>query len=215
MLSSLRTVALLATFAAAATAERITSVVEGRLNTGTALHEVRLVLNDGQYVAVPRQDGTFVFHAVMPGSYLLEVHDVHNLWPTVRLDVSAKKAGKVQAMLSHNKQLLPFPMPLEPLVVKPTHFEVRPPFQWTGMLMNPMFIMMGVTLLLMVAMPKMMANMDPEQLKEMQEMQASMGGGGGLADLLNPEKLKEKQKALEDQRKAGSGGGGGKKKSRD
>ena len=38
-------------------------------------------------------------------------------------------------------------------------------------------------------MPKMMANMDPEQLKEMQQMQ------GGIADILNPEKLKEKQAA--------------------
>ena len=38
--------------------------------------------------------------------------------------------------------------------------------------MNPMVIMMGVSLLLMVVFPKMMANMDPEQLKEMKEMQA-------------------------------------------
>ena len=32
----------------------------------------------------------------------------------------------------------------------------------------------------------MMKNMDPEQLKEMQQMQ------GGLADMLNPEKAKER-----------------------
>merc|ERR1711988_745952 len=107
--------------------------------------------------------------------------------------------------LTHNKNALPLPMPLEPLVVKPTHFEVRPPFQWTSMLMNPMFLMMGVSVLLMVAMPKMMANMDPEQLKEMQEMQ------GGFADMLNPEKLKEKQKALQQQAQ----GGGSKKKAKD
>lgn len=37
-------------------------------------------------------------------------------------------------------------------------------------------------------MPKMMANMDPEQLKEMQEMQK-----GGLAEMLmNPEKARER-----------------------
>lgn len=177
--------------AVAVAAERVTSVVEGRLTTGTALQEVRVVLNNGEYTSIPRQDGTFVFHAVMPGSYLLEVHDVHNLWPMVRLDVSAKSSGKLRAMLTHNKFALPFPIQIEPLVVKPSYFEVRPPFQWTSMLMNPMFIMMGVTLLLMVAMPKMMANMDPEQLKELQDMQ------GGFADMLNPEKLKEKQAALE------------------
>ena len=47
--------------------------------------------------------------------------------------------------------------------------------------------MMGFTVLIMVVFPKMMANMDPEQLKEMQQMQ------GGMAEmLLNPEKAKER-----------------------
>lgn len=172
-----------------------------------------------------------------PGNYLLEVQDVQSIWPQVNVDVSAKAAGKVRARLTHNKQPLPFPLPIEPLVAKPTFFEKREGFQvrvpqhfsatprglapagtgaspvslpvftmplrcrhasaapslacsqWQGMLMNPMVIMMGVTLVIMVVFPKMMANMDPEQLKEMQQMQ------GGLADMLNPEKLKEKQQA--------------------
>ena len=42
--------------------------------------------------------------------------------------------------------------------------------------MNPMVIMMGVTLFIMVIVPNMMKNMDPEALKEMQQMQS-----GGLA----------------------------------
>ena len=122
------------------------------------------------------------------------------------------------------------------------------------MLMNPMVMMMGVTLLIMVAppvqechtaepclalgrgsgrlqlgpvsgvmhapavtpapalrqfaMPKMMANMDPEQLEEMKQMQSSMGGS--WKDMLDPEKLKEKQQALQQKEK-----GGGKKKNKD
>lgn len=129
-----------------------------------------------------------------PGTYLLEVHDTQSVWPTVRLDVSAKSAGKARALLTHSRQPLPFPLPLEPLVAKPTFFERREGFQWRGMLMNPMVLMMGVTLLIMVAFPKMMANMDPEQLKEMQQMQ------GGITDMLNPDKLKEKQAALKEKR---------------
>ena len=76
------------------------------------------------------------------------------------------------------------------------------------MLMNPMVIMMGVTLVIMVVFPKMMANMDPEQLEEMKQMQSSMGGS--WKDMLDPEKLKEKQQALQQKEK-----GGGKKKSKD
>merc|ERR1712216_272652 len=99
---------------------------------------------------------------------------------TVRLDVQG--SGKRRASLSHNRQPLPFPLPLEMLQAKPTFFEKREGFKVSGMLMNPMVIMMGVTMLLMVVFPKMMANMDLEQLKEVQQMQ----------DMLNPEKLKEK-----------------------
>lgn len=116
---------------------------------------------------------------VAPGSYLLEVLDTQSVWPTVRLDVSAT-SGKARALLTHSRQPLPFPLPLEPLVAKPTFFEKREGFNWGGMLMNPMVLMMGVTLLIMVVFPKMMANMDPEQLKEMQAMQ------GGMADMCAP-----------------------------
>ena len=137
--------------AVAAAEQRL--VVDGRLVTGSALHEVRVVLNDGEYTAVPRQDGSFVFHTAAPGSYLLEVHDVHNVWPMVRVDVSAKSSGKIRAMLTHSKDPLALPLTLEPVLVKPQWFEVRPPFQWTSMLMNPMVMMMGVTLLIMVVPP--------------------------------------------------------------
>ena len=165
------------------------SDIEGRLTADGSLHDVRVVLNAGAYVCVPRQDGSFVFHAIPPGSYLLEVYDTQRVWPTVRVDVSAKTAGKLRALVTHNRLPLPLPLPLEPLVTKPVFFEKREGFKIGSILMNPMAIMMGVTLLIMAVMPKMMANMDPEQLKEMQQMQ------GGIADILNPEKLKEKQAA--------------------
>ena len=163
------------------------------------LDSVRVVLNGGTYTAIPRQDGIFKFHAIAPGTYLLEVLDTQSVWPTVRLDVSAKAAGKARALLTHSRQPLPFPLPLEPLVAKPAFFEKREGFQWKGMLMNPMVIMMGVTLLIMVVFPKMMANMDPEELKQMQQMQ------GGITDMLNPDKLKEKQAALQEKKREKGG----------
>ena len=51
--------------------------IDGRLiGADDALHAVRLVLNGGSadaYSAIPRIDGSFVFHSVAAGSYLLEV----------------------------------------------------------------------------------------------------------------------------------------------
>ena len=49
-----------------------------------ALDSVRIVLNGGAYSAIPRQDGSFKLHDVLPGSYLLEVMDSQSVWPTVR-----------------------------------------------------------------------------------------------------------------------------------
>merc|ERR1719502_1955077 len=178
--------AFLSIASAAELAERLIATLEGRLATELPLDSVRVVLDGGAYTAIPRQDGSFKLHAVAPGTYLLEVLDTQSVWPTVRLDVSATSPGKARALLTHSRQPLPFPLPLEPLVAKPTFFEKREGFQWSGMLMNPMVLMMGVTVLIMVVFPKMMQNMDPEQLKMMQNMQ------GGLADMLNPEKAKER-----------------------
>jgi len=180
--------------------DSVATTVEGRLMTELPLDAVRVVLNGGMYMAMPRQDGTFKLHHVAPGQYLLEVLDTQSVWPTVRLDVSAAASGKARALLMHTRQPLPFPLPLEPLVAKPVFFEKREGFNWSQMLMNPMVLMMGVTVLIMFVMPKMMQNMDPDQLKEMQSMQ------GGFSDLLNPDKLKEKMEAIEKKaEKPGSG----------
>lgn len=187
--------AVLATAAAAKAgsdvSDSVATTVEGRLMTELPLDDVRVVLSGGAYMAMPRQDGSFKLHHVAPGQYLLEVQDTQSVWPTVRLDVSAAASGKARALLMHTRQPLPFPLPLEPLVAKPVFFEKREGFNWSQMLMNPMVLMMGVTVLIMFVMPKMMQSMDPEQLKEMQSMQ------GGFSDLLNPDKLKEKMEAIE------------------
>merc|ERR1719502_1154060 len=169
--------AFLSIASAAELAERLIATLEGRLSTELPLDRVRVVLNGGAYSAIPRQDGSFKLHAVPPGTYLLEVMDTQSVWPTVRVDVSATN-GKARALLTHSRQPLPFPLPLEPLVAKPVFFEKREGFNWGQVLM------MGVTVLIMFVMPKMMQNMDPEQLKEMQSMQ------GGLADMLNPDKAR-------------------------
>merc|ERR1719502_1251763 len=175
--------AFLSIASAAELAERLIATLEGRLATELPLDSVRVVLDGGAYTAIPRQDGSFKLHAVAPGTYLLEVLDTQSVWPTVKLEVSATSPGKARALLTHSRQPLPFPLPLEPLVAKPTFFEKREGVQWSAVLM------MGVTLMIMFVFPKMMENMDPEQLKEMQSMQ------GGFADLMDPNKAKERLEA--------------------
>lgn len=104
--------------------------------------------------------------------------------------------GGASAVLVHSRQQLQLPMQLKPLLAKPEFFEKRQGFQWSSIFMNPMMIMMAVTGVIMFVLPKMMANMDPEEMKKMQEMQATQSSLS-FSDLLNPEKLKEKQAQLE------------------
>jgi len=176
---------------AAALATAASATVDGRLTTELPLESVRVVLNGGAYSAIPRHDGSFKLHGVAPGAYLLEVLDTQSVWPTVRLEVTATTPAKARALLTHSRQPLPFPLPLEPLVAKPSFFEKREGFKWSSLLMNPMVMMMGVTVLIMFVVPNMMKNMDPEALKEMQSMQS-----GGLAAMLNPEPAKAEVKPL-------------------
>ena len=62
-------------------------------------------------------------------------------------------------------------------LVSVNYFQVRPPFSLVGMLMgNPMILMMLVGGCAMVYLPKMMAGLDPEALKELEAAQAASGG---------------------------------------
>ena len=77
-----------------------------------------------------------------------------------------------------------------PLRIQPNgqrgYFEQRPQVGLGYILRNPMMLMMLFSVGMMYLMPKMMENMDPEELKKMQEDQERMKkqmSGGGLASL--------------------------------
>jgi hypothetical protein len=169
--------------------EQPRSSFEGTLVVEGSLMDTLVVLSGGAYSAMPRQDGSFVFHSVAAGTYLLEVYDTQRTWPTVRIEVPA--GGGVLATQTHDRKQMLLPIKLEPVLSKPQFFEKREGFKWSSLLMNPMMLMMLFTGGIMFVMPKMMANMDPEELKKMQEMQ-SQQSQLGWQDLFNPDKLKDK-----------------------
>lgn len=71
-------------------------------------------------------------------------------------------------------------MPERPI----NYFEIREPFSPAKILMNPTILIVGVMLGVMLCMPKM--KLDPEQMKEMQEMQKNMNNNW-LSSLLQPQ----------------------------
>ncbi|KAH9304635.1 hypothetical protein KI387_009039 [Taxus chinensis] len=75
---------------------------------------IKVVLNGGETISFIRPDGYFSFYGVPAGTHLIEVVAMGYFFSPVRIDVSARLHGKVQAMQTENRRLLT-ELVLEPL----------------------------------------------------------------------------------------------------
>jgi len=148
--------------------------VEGsvRLPRNTKASNARIVLNGGEYIGIVRIDGSFTVHGVPPGTYVFEINLADFIFDPIRIDVSAKNKGKIRALNLKTKERMHYPLALRPSD-RAKYFQVREPYNWANMLKNPMVWMMGVTLVIIVIFPKMLANMDPKEMEEMKRMSMS------------------------------------------
>ncbi|XP_021769376.1 ER membrane protein complex subunit 7 homolog [Chenopodium quinoa] len=146
---------------------------------------IKVILNGGQRVTFLRPDGYFSFHNVPAGTHLIEVAATGYFFSPVRVDVSARNPGKVQAALTETRRGLS-ELALEPLREE-YYYEKREPFSPLSLVKSPMGLMVGFMLLVVFVMPKLMENMDPEEMRQAQEQMRSQGGplasllGGGAA----------------------------------
>ncbi|KAF9298950.1 hypothetical protein BKA57DRAFT_461350 [Linnemannia elongata] len=139
--------------------------------------QTRVLLSGGQYSSMINKDGKFIFTNVPEGTYLLEVQSPQYNYPTVKVTLAGKetKANLVSFGFdwSNNDNPLQFPLTLVPRA--PTTFFIpREGFKISSLFANPMMLMMGASVLMLFVMPKLMANMDAEQMEEMQGMQDDM-----------------------------------------
>ncbi|XP_044432707.1 ER membrane protein complex subunit 7 homolog [Triticum aestivum] len=127
----------------------------------------KVILNGGQKVTFARPDGYFAFHNVPAGTHLIEVSSLGYFFSPVRVDISARNPGHIQAALTENRRVLN-ELVLEPLKEE-QYYEPREPFNILSLLKSPMGMMVGFMVLMVVVMPKMMENIDPEEIKQAQE----------------------------------------------
>ncbi|KAK1613032.1 hypothetical protein QYE76_036705 [Lolium multiflorum] len=127
----------------------------------------KVILNGGQKVTFARPDGYFAFHNVPAGTHLIEVSSLGYFFSPVRVDISARNPGHIQAALTENRRVLN-ELVLEPLKAE-QYYEVREPFNIMSLLKSPMGLMVGFMVLMVFVMPKMMENIDPEEIKQAQE----------------------------------------------
>lgn len=95
------------------------------------------------------------------------------MYSQVRVDISARNPGKIQAALTENRRVL-YELILEPLREE-QYYEKREPFSIMSLMKSPMGLMMGFMLLVMFVMPKLMENIDPEEMRRAQEDMRAQG----------------------------------------
>ncbi|CAN0266450.1 unnamed protein product, partial [Scytosiphon promiscuus] len=196
----------------------------------------QVVLNGGQHTSLTARDGSFAFRDVTPGVYLLEVLSPNFHYSSMKIKVD-DMTGIIA--IEYKYPGAPRKEAIHPVLLtahtKWNHFEKREGVKVGGMFKSPMTIIMILSMVMMAFLPKMMANLDPEQLEEIKGQQKAVQdttSNFSLSDMLTnalagPQAEQQQQQqqqgsvAPQGQRAGGgsgsssrSGGGGGKKKHR-
>ncbi|KAG1826142.1 uncharacterized protein BJ212DRAFT_1511301, partial [Suillus subaureus] len=148
-----------------------------------ALASAKVLLDAGKMSGRVTQNGNFSILDVPPGTYVLSVLSHDYSFDHVRIDVSSSEPlPEVRPyifgtpLLATTSFSLPYPIVLTPRH-KNRYFSPRESFNLLGMFQSPMMMIMALTGVLMLAMPYIIKQLDPETLdglKGRQEKAASL-----------------------------------------
>jgi hypothetical protein len=137
------------------------------------LSNAKVILNGGQQVSFLKPEGYFSFHNVPAGTHLIEVAAIGYFFSPVRVDVSARNPGKVEAAYTETRR------GLNELILEPfreeQYYEIKEPFSIMSLVKSPMGLMVGFMLVVVFLMPKLVENIDPEEMRRAQEEMRSQG----------------------------------------
>lgn len=115
------------------------------------------------------------------GIYLLDVQSIKEMFPQMKIKVSAEDGSiTVVEYKYHGAKRVPSSYPLVvTAIAQMDYFQPRPPFNLMGMIMgNPMMLVMLLSAVVVVGMPKLLSGMTPEELAEMKKTTGAGSGGG-------------------------------------
>lgn len=128
-------------------------------------------------------------HPLLTGIYSLDVYCPHYHFPSYKLKLldASPDAAPAPAETAASITVVEYKYPGAPRIpasypmlisaLAPVQYQLpKAPFSLMGMLMgNPMMLLMVFTGIMAFVMPKMMANMSPEELEELKKQSATSG----------------------------------------
>ncbi|KAK7463762.1 hypothetical protein VKT23_007101 [Stygiomarasmius scandens] len=143
------------------------------------LGPARVILDTGEMSGSVMKDGSFSIPNVSAGTYVLSVLSHDHWFDQLRVDVQDETTAEVRTYVAGtplnppSSFLLPYPVALE-AKGKYNYFVPPESFNLMGMLGSPMMLIMIFGGAMVLGLPYLMKNMDPESLAEFKEQQAKM-----------------------------------------
>ncbi|KAJ7462679.1 hypothetical protein B0H11DRAFT_2053786 [Mycena galericulata] len=145
----------------------------------TTLGHAKVVLDGGKFKGSVIHNGAFSIPDVPAGTYILSVVAHDYTFDELRIDVLESefeaRPYSVATPLNPASSIL-LPQISLPARSKHVYFVPIDSFNIVGMFQNPMMLMLLFGGVMVVSMPYLMKNMDPETMKEFKEQQAKMSG---------------------------------------
>ncbi|EIW64742.1 uncharacterized protein TRAVEDRAFT_33498 [Trametes versicolor FP-101664 SS1] len=145
-----------------------------------ALGQTKVVLDNGKWSGGVTRDGSFVIPDVPAGTYVLSVLAHDHFFEQMRVDIyESDTLPEVRPYFPGTPlspaapATLPYPLVLSARG-RYDYFVPRESFNVIAMFKNPMMMMMLGAGVLVLLMPTLMKNMDPEVMEEFKERHAKM-----------------------------------------
>ncbi|KAF8973738.1 hypothetical protein BDZ97DRAFT_389478 [Flammula alnicola] len=148
----------------------------------TTLGQAKASLDNGVFTGGVVQDGTFTIPGVSDGTHILSIISHDYSFDQLRVDVNnSNSLIEVRPYVAGTPMNPPSSVLLSyPVLVTPrekyVYFAPPESFNLAGMFSNPMMLLMIGGAGMVLAMPYLIKNLDPEALEDFKEQQGKLGG---------------------------------------
>ena len=151
----------------------------------SSYHTIDIVLSNTNYTytAQLNTNAQFYIDNISNGQYLLNINSIEYSYSNYLVIIHNNEINDVQ-LLQQGEYYKSMRQPLTIAPVFPhIYYTDRVPFDLLSYCKNPMVIMMIITLLMVIVMPRMLNNMDPEELAQIKKAQKNYSLQGMMESL--------------------------------